>query len=71
MTYRLTKGLQALYSTPPPVGSVCREWRTEEGYVWLDARAEGNPAEYRFRVPVGMLESHFLPVGGTEKRGKR
>jgi hypothetical protein len=62
-TYRLTKGLQVILVTPPPVGSVCTLWQRDGLYVYLDARAEGNPAEYRFRVPVGMLASHFREEG--------
>jgi hypothetical protein len=65
MIYRLTKGLQAIHSTPPPVGATCSVWQRDALYVWLDAVTEGNPAEYRFRVPVGMLASHFKAEEGN------
>ncbi len=70
-TYRLTKGLQALFTTPPPVGTLCLLWRNDGVNCWLDGEAEDSPAEFLFRVPVEMMVTHFKAVDGTSKEAIR
>jgi hypothetical protein len=57
--YILTRGLQAWFTTPPPVKSRCVFVMRHRGRVWLDSTSEDTDAELLFDVSEKVFAECF------------
>lgn len=59
MRYRVKRGMSSLYTTPPPVGTVCETWQVTSRTVYLIARPANTDAALQIDVSEAVLREYF------------
>lgn len=63
--YRVARGLDVHFTTPPPVNSVCHVWFVGKSAVWLDCFPPDSGAEIRLLVSEAVLRDYFEEEEGN------